>query len=50
MGSSYQKGWVRVRGKKWYGNFRRTVIDPETNEPKTVISPVVLGLNYPATV
>ena len=33
-----------VRGKKWYGNFRRTVIDPETNEPKTVISPVVLGL------
>lgn len=44
MGSSYQKGWVRVRGKKWYGNFRRTVIDPETNQPKTVISPVVLGL------
>jgi integrase len=44
MGTSYQKGWVRLRGKKWYGNFRRTVIDPETNEPKTVISPVVLGL------
>ena len=44
MGSSYQKGWVRVRGKKWYGNFRRTVLDPETNQPKTVIAPVVLGL------
>src|SRR5437868_1651000 len=44
MGTSYQKGWVRLRGKKWYGNFRRTIVDPETNEPKTVISPVVLGL------
>jgi hypothetical protein len=44
MGNSYQKGWVRLRGKKWYGNFRRTVVDPETNQPKTVISPGVLGL------
>jgi len=44
MGTSHQKGWVSVRGKKWYGYFRRTVLDPETNEPKTVSKPIPLGL------
>jgi integrase len=44
MGTSHQKGWVSVRGKKWYGYFRRTVLDPETNEPKTVSTPIPLGL------
>jgi integrase len=44
MGSSYQKGWVRQRGKKWYGYFRRTVLDPETNQPKPVVAQVILGL------
>jgi integrase len=44
MGTSYQKGWVSVRGKKWYGYFRRTVIDPATNEPKPAVIPVILGL------
>lgn len=44
MGTSYQKGWVSLRGKKWYGYFRRTILDPETNQPKTVSSPVALGL------
>jgi integrase len=44
MGSSFQKGWVRLRGKKWYGYFRRTVLDPETNQPKTVAAQVILGL------
>jgi len=34
MGSSYQKGWVRLRGKKWYGYFRRTELDPATDQPK----------------
>ena len=34
MGTSYQKGWVRLRGKKWYGYFRRMEIDPSTSEPK----------------
>ncbi|AXC12194.1 Epoxide hydrolase [Acidisarcina polymorpha] len=38
MGTSYQKGWVMLRGKKWYGYFRRTVIDPKTNEPKPAIT------------
>jgi integrase len=49
MGTSYQKGWVSLRGKKWYGYFRRTVIDPETNQPKTVSSPVPLGLKAEMT-
>lgn len=43
MGKSHQKGWVVLRGKKWYGYFRREVIDPETNQLNTTIIPVVLG-------
>lgn len=44
MGSSHQKGWVRVRGKKWYGYCRRTVLDPSTNQSKVITHPVILGL------
>ena len=44
MGSSHQKGWVRLRGKKWYGYFRRTELDSATDEPKPVIAQVILGL------
>jgi hypothetical protein len=43
MGTSYQKGWVRLRGKKWYGYFRRTEIDPSTNEPKPAAAQMILG-------
>jgi integrase len=43
MGKSHQKGWVVARGKKWYGYFRRTVLDPTSSQPKTSIVPVVLG-------
>ena len=49
MGKSHQKGWVSIRGKKWYGYFRRTVIDPNTNQPKTVSTPVALGLKSEMT-
>ncbi len=49
MGTSHQKGWVMVRGKKWYGYFRRTVLDPTANEPKPIITPVVLGLKSEMT-
>ncbi len=49
MGKSYQKGWVSIRGKKWYGYFRRTALDAETNEPKTVSIPVALGLKSEMT-
>lgn len=44
MGRSHQKGWVVARGKKWYGYFRRTVLDPVSNQPKGNIVPIVLGL------
>src|ERR1700744_4729157 len=44
MGTSYQKGWVEVRGKKWYGFYRRTILDLETNEPRTIRTTVILGL------
>ncbi len=43
MGISYQKGWVRPRGKKWHGCFRRTELDPETNQSKLVTHSFVLG-------
>ena len=43
MGKSHQKGWVVARGKKWYGYFRRTVLDPTSSQPKSSIVPVVLG-------
>jgi len=49
MGSSHQKGWVRVRGKKWYGYFRRTELDSATDEPKPVIAQVILGLKSEMT-
>jgi integrase len=49
MGKSHQKGWVSGRGKKWYGYFRRTVIDPKTHQPKTVSTPVALGLKSEMT-
>ncbi len=44
MGTSHQRGWVSIRGKKWYGYFRRIVLDPETNRLKTVSTPIALGL------
>ena len=44
MGVSHQKGWVRLRGKKWYGYFRRTELDPATNNSKLNVAQVILGL------
>ena len=44
MGTSYQRGWVRLRGKKWYGYFRRTQLDPATYQPKPAVAQVILGL------
>jgi integrase len=43
MGGSFQKGWVRLRGKKWYGYFRRTELDPATDQPKPAVAQVILG-------
>jgi integrase len=44
MGTSYQKGWVRLRGKKWYGYFRRAELDSATDQPKPAVAQVILGL------
>lgn len=43
MGQSHQRGWVVLRGRKWYGYYRRTVLDPIKNEQKVDTVPVVLG-------
>jgi integrase len=43
MGTSSQRGYVTPRGKKWYGYFRKTVIDPTKAEQKTVRVTVILG-------
>jgi len=34
MGKSHQAGWVSLRGKQWFGYFRQSAIDPETNEER----------------
>jgi integrase len=49
MGKSHQKGWVLAKGKKWYGYFRRTILDPETHEPRIASTPVPLGLKSEMT-
>jgi hypothetical protein len=43
MGKSHQRGWVVLRGKKWYGYCRRTVLDPTNNEEKIETLTVILG-------
>ncbi len=49
MGKSHQKGWVLVRGKKWYGYFRRIMLDPKTNQSRTASTPIALGLKSEMT-
>ncbi len=49
MGTSYQKGWVEVRGKKWYGFYRRAILDPRTSAPKIGRTTVILGLRSELT-
>jgi len=44
MGISHQRGWVRLRGKKWYGYFRRTELAPESSQSKLNVVQVILGL------
>jgi integrase len=49
MRKSSQRGWITLRGKKWYGYFRKTVVDSTTNEQKRVRVPVALGLRSKMT-
>jgi len=44
MGKSHQAGWVSLRGKYWYGYFRETILDPESNVERVKKVPVRLGL------
>lgn len=44
MGKSQQAGWVSIRGKYWYGYYRETMLDPETNEARVKKIPIRLGL------
>jgi len=32
MGKSHQAGWVVLRGRRWYGYYRKRVLNPTTNE------------------
>lgn len=43
MGTSHQRGWVVLRGNKWYGYYRRTVLDPIKNQEKVDTIPIILG-------
>jgi integrase len=49
MGKSQQTGWVSLRGKYWYGYYRETVLDPETDEERIKKIPIRLGLKSQMT-
>jgi integrase len=49
MGKSHQAGWVSLRGKQWFGYFRQTVLDPETNEERVKKFCVKLALKSKMT-
>lgn len=41
---SYQKGWVRPKGKKWYGYYEVRTLNPETGRHEwRTASPIPLG-------
>src|SRR5215475_7605975 len=42
---SYQKGWIRPKGKKWYGYYEVKQLNPETgHEEWRTAAPITLGL------
>jgi hypothetical protein len=49
MGKSHQAGWVVLRGKQWYGYFRRHVLDPTTQQERADTSCIKLGLRSQMT-
>jgi len=49
MGKSNQSGWIMLRGKRWYGYYRKEVIDPETEAVRVVKVSVRLGLKSQMT-
>jgi integrase len=49
MGKSHQAGWITLRGKRWYGYYRKQIKDPETETVRAVKVPVRLGLKTQMT-
>src|ERR1700733_7435910 len=49
MGNSHQAGWVLLRGKRWYGYFRKRIINPITNEEVAKLVCVPLDLKTKMT-
>jgi len=49
MGKSHQVGSTVLRGKRWYGYFRKEVIDPETDQVRVVRVVARLGLKTEMT-
>ena len=42
---SYQKGWIRPKGKKWYGYYEVKRFNPETGQEEwRTAAPIALGL------
>src|ERR1700730_484666 len=47
---SYQKGWVRPKGKKWYGYYEVKKFNPETGQAEwRTAAPVALGFRSQMT-
>jgi hypothetical protein len=44
MGRSHQAGWVVLRGKRWYGYFRKRIHNPITKEEEAKLICVPLDL------
>ena len=44
MGNLHQAGWVLLRGKRWYGYFRKRIINPISNEEEAKFVCVPLDL------
>ena len=43
---SYQKGWIRPKGKKWYGYYEIKHFNPETGQEEwRTEAPIVIGLH-----
>jgi integrase len=49
MGKSHQAGWVVLRGKQWYGYFRRHVLDSTTETERVDTVCIKLGLKSQMT-
>ena len=47
---SYQKGWIRPKGKKWYGYYEVKQFNPETGQEEwRTAAPIALGLRSQLT-